>query len=488
VKRTVRYWSFPEILLNRADSLESGLTEAQAATALLALGPVAKPATSCSYGSIVRANVLTVFNAILAAFGTVTLVFGDWRDALFLGVIVANTTIGVGQEVRAKRALDRLALLVAPTAVVVRDGREREVPVEDVVPGDLVLVRAGDQVVADGEILEDQDLRLDESVLTGESEASARRAGDSIHSGVFAVEGWASYRVSAVGAQSFAAKIVGEARAFRHPRSPLERAVNRLLYALVGMVVLLGAVLGYSLYHRHASTREAVATSVAGVVSMIPEGLMVLVSLTYAVASARMARRGVLAQQLNAIESLASVDVICVDKTGTLTEAALRVTELVPAPESEEARMGEILGRVAASATAPNATLLAIADTFKGEREQPLGEVAFSSKRHWSAVQLKEATYILGAPERFTLGALENKARELQLAGRRVLALAATQTPLPADPGDQPPPNLSPHRLGRDRRAAAPERVTDDRVPARARRRGQGALRGRTSDGRGDRP
>jgi cation-transporting P-type ATPase E len=160
VKRTVRYWSFPEILLNRADSLESGLTEAQAATTLLALGPVAKPATSRSYGSIVRANVLTVFNAILAAFGTVTLVFGDWRDALFLGVIVANTTIGVGQEVRAKRALDRLALLVAPTAVVVRDGREREVPVEDVVPGDLVLVRAGDQVVADGEILEDQDLRL----------------------------------------------------------------------------------------------------------------------------------------------------------------------------------------------------------------------------------------------------------------------------------------------------------------------------------------
>ena len=407
-----------------------------------------------------RANVLTVFNVILAAFGAITLAFGDWRDALFLGVIVANTTIGVAQEVRAKRALDRLALLVAPRAMVVRDGRAREVAVGEVVPGDLVRVGAGDQVVADGRVLEAHDLRLDESMLTGESDSVPRVLGESIHAGVFAVEGAGSYLVSAVGAQSFAARIVGEARSFRHPRSPLERAVNRLLYALVGLVVVLGAVLGYSLYHRHVGTREAVATSVAGVVSLIPEGLMVLVSLTYAVAAARMACRGVLAQQLNAIESLASVQVICVDKTGTLTDAALRVTELVPAPASDEAgmannearmtsheagmaadeaRMAEILGRLAASACTPNATLLAIAEAFQGEPEQPLGEVAFSSRRRWSAVQLREATYILGAPERFALGTLASRARDLELAGRRVLALAVTQTPLPADPGDEPP-------------------------------------------------
>lgn len=419
--------------------MESGLSEAEAAAALAALGRVAKQASSRSYGSIARANILTVFNVILAAFGALTLAFGDWRDALFLGVIVANSTIGVTQEVRAKRALDRLALLVAPRAVVVRDGRTREVEVGDVVPGDLVRVGAGDQVVADGELVEVHDLRLDESALTGESEAVVRGVGESIHSGVFAVEGAGSYLVSAVGAQSFAAKIVGEARSFRHPRSPLERAVNRLLYALLGLVVLLGGVLGYSLYHRHVGTREAVATSVAGVVSLIPEGLMVLVSLTYAVASVRMARRGVLSQQLNAIESLASVDVICVDKTGTLTEAALRVTELVAAPGNDEAEMAEILGRVAASAATPNATLLAIADTFKGEPEQALSEVVFSSRRRWSAVRLREATYVLGAPERFALGFLESRARELQLAGRRVLALAATHRPLPGKPGDEPP-------------------------------------------------
>jgi cation-transporting P-type ATPase E len=421
--------------------VESGLSEADASAALAALGPVAKPASSRSYASIVRANVLTVFNVILAAFGVITLAFGDWRDALFLGVIVANTTIGVAQEVRAKRALDRLALLVAPRAVVVRDGRARAVAVGEVVPGDLVRVGAGDQVVADGRLIEAHDLRLDESMLTGESDAVTRGAGESIHAGVFAVEGAGSYLVSAVGAQSFAAKIVGEARSFRHPRSPLERAVNRLLYALVGLVAVLGAVLGYSLYHRHVGTRTAVATSVAGGVSLIPEGLMVLVSLTYAVASARMARRGVLAQQLNAIESLASVEVICVDKTGTLTEAALRVTELVPAPDSDESGMAEILGRLAASAASPNATMLAIADAFQGEPEQPLGEVAFNSRRRWSAVRLREATYVLGAPERFALGPLANSARELQLAGRRVLALASTQTPPPADPGDGPPPD-----------------------------------------------
>jgi cation-transporting ATPase E len=417
----------------------SGLSQAEADARLQAAGPPERQASSRSYQSIVRANVLTVFNLILAAFGAVTLLFGDARDALFLGVIVANATIGVAQEVRAKRALDRLALLVAPRASVVRNGQTREVAVEEVVPGDLVRVRAGDQVVADGEVIEAQELRLDESVLTGESDAVDRRSGESIHSGAFVAEGAGSYLVSAVGAHSFAAKIVGEARSFRHARSPLEQAVNRLLYALVGLMVFLGAVLGYSLYHRHVGRHETVSTSVAGVVSLVPEGLMVLVSLTYAVASARMARRGVLAQQLNAIESLASVDVICVDKTGTLTEAALRVTALEPASTSTEAEMAELLGRVAASASSRNLTLQAIAETYQAAPEQPVNEVAFNSKRRWSAVQFHDATYSLGAPERFALGPLQDRARELASEGRRVLALASSPAPLPPDPGDVPP-------------------------------------------------
>jgi len=273
----------------------------------------------------VRANVLTVFNAILGAFGVVTLLFGDWRDALFLGVIVANSGIGITQEVRAKRSLDRLALLVAPHGEVLRDGVARKVPVGALVPGDLVLLSPGEQIVADGHVLVANELLVDESILSGESEPARREVGEEVRSGAFVVEGTGVCEVTAVGAESFAERLTGQARSFRHPRSPLERAINRLLYALVALVVGLGALLGYSLYHRHVPLHTAVATSTAGVVSLIPEGLVVLVSLTYAVAAVRMSRRGILAQQLNAIESLASVDTLCVDKTGTLTQATLRV-------------------------------------------------------------------------------------------------------------------------------------------------------------------
>jgi cation-transporting P-type ATPase E len=454
-----------------------GLSEAQAAARLAASGPPRKPATSRSYRSIVRANVLTVFNLILAVFGAVTLAFGDWRDALFLGVIVANTTIGIAQETRAKRALDRLALLVAPRALAVRDGQQREIAVDEVVVGDLLRVGPGDQIVADGEIVEAHELRLDESILTGETEAIERGAGGSVQSGAFVADGAGAYVVSAVGEQSFAARIVGEARSFRHPRSPLEQAVNRLLYGLVVLMVGLGAVLGYSLYHRHVRIHEAVSTSVAGAVSLVPEGLIVLLSLTYAVACVRMARRGVLAQQLNAIESLASVQVICIDKTGTLTESALRVTGVEPTEGVEEEDMGSILGRYAASASTRNSTLQALADAFPAEPEQPRAEVPFSSRRRWSAIGLADSTsdstpdstsnstsnctYYLGAPERLSLGEPGERSRDLQLEGRRVLALAvgpplqsADQPPLAREPnvtstsapraGDLPPAGLRP--------------------------------------------
>jgi cation-transporting ATPase E len=419
-----------------------GLTEAQAAALLAARGAPAKVATSRSYRSIVRANVLTVFNLILAVFGAVTLAFGDWRDALFLGVIVANTTIGIAQEVRAKHALDRLALLVAPRALAVRGGAPREIAVAEVVPGDLVRVGPGDQLVADGRLVQATELRLDESVLTGESRPVARSAGEEVRSGAFVAEGSGSYAVSAVGADSFAARIVGEARTFRHPRSPLEQAVNRLLYGLVVLMVALGAVLGYSLYHRHVHLHEAVSTSVAGVVSLVPEGLIVLVSLTYAVASTRMARRGVLAQQLNAIESLASVEVICVDKTGTLTESALRVARVEPAAGTSQQEIAQVLARFAASASTRNPTLQALADAYPAEPEQLVAEVPFSSRRRWSAIQTAEASYFLGAPERFRLGPLEQRAGELAADGRRVLALARGRAaPTPSLDG-LPPPGL----------------------------------------------
>jgi magnesium-transporting ATPase (P-type) len=212
----------------------------------------------------------------------------------------------------------------------------------------------------------------------------------------------------------------------------------------VALVVGLGAVLGYSLYHRHVHLHTAVVTSAAGVVTLIPEGLMVLVSLTYAAAAVRMSRRGVLAQQLNAIESLASVDTICIDKTGTLTESALRVVEVLPAAGSSEESVRTTLGELAASASARNLTLQAVADACPASAQPVRGEVPFSSRRRWSAISLASGVFYLGAPGRLPVGALAGVAEERQRQGRRVLAVARGAGPLPDSPAEHPPGDLQP--------------------------------------------
>jgi cation-transporting ATPase E len=417
----------------------SGLSEDEARRRLAQRAPPAPTGTGRSYGSIVRANVITVFNLILAAFGAVTLIYADWRDALFLGILVANTAIGIVQEVRAKRALERLAALVAPTATVVRGGRPRPLHVDEVVPGDVVRLAPGDQVVADGRLIESEGLALDESILSGESAPVRRPPGEQVRSGSFALEGRAAYLVEAVGVDSYAERIAGEARAFRHPRSPLERAFNRLLLALVAVMLPLSAVLGVSLWQREASLDETVNTSVAAVVSLIPEGLMVLASLTYAVAALRMSRRGALAQQLNAIESLASADLICTDKTGTLTEASLRVVAVLPAEGERGAALEESLATYAASSPARNSTLEAIAAAHPGRAVPVEAEVPFSSGRRWSALQLGDRAVILGAPELLPLGALAARVGREQEAGRRVLAVATAGALERADTPRLPP-------------------------------------------------
>lgn len=422
----------------------AGLSREEAARRLAERGPLEAPATSRSYGSIVRANVFTVFNLILAVFGALTLVFADWRDALFLGILVANSAIGITQEVRAKRALDRLAALVAPTATVIRAGEASRLGVASVVVGDLVRVEAGDQLVADGRLEEAAGLRVDESILTGESDSVARHAGDEVRSGSFAVEGSGAYVVSAVGPESYAERIAGQARAFRHPRSPLERDLNRLLIILVGVMIPLGLLLGFALWKLAVPLDEAVPRSVAAVVSLVPEGLILLTSLTYAVAALRMARKGALAQQLNAIESLAAVDVVCLDKTGTLTEGGLRVVALVPSSGEPEEELADALARYAASSPSRNATLEAIAEARAAEPEAVSAHVPFASRRGWSAVQLDGSGYVLGSPEHFPLGSLATRAESEARNGRRVLAFGRTDASL-ADPDPvEPPERLEP--------------------------------------------
>jgi cation-transporting P-type ATPase E len=416
-----------------------GLSQAEAERRLAERGE-REPSASRSTWSIVRANVLTPFNIVLVALGVLTLLFSDWRDALFLFIVVANAGIGIAQELRAKRALDRLAALVAPRATVVRDGEPKEVDVDDVVEGDLVRVAPGDQVVADGPLVTANGLALDESILTGESRAVTRSSGDEVRSGSFVVEGDGSYAVEAVGEDSYAEQIAGEAREFRHPDSPLQRAINRLLYVLVAASVPLGIMLVVALGQQGRGVGRSVEVAVAGLVTLVPEGLILLAALTYAAASLRMARRGALAQQLNAIESLASVDTICLDKTGTLTEPRLRLVTVLPADGVGEEELRHAFGRFAASSPGRSSTLAALVDAVPGAAEEPTESVPFTSRRRWSGLRLGDTRYVLGAPELFPLGRLAQEAAAHQAEGRRVLALGTTTSRFPED--GAPPPSV----------------------------------------------
>jgi cation-transporting ATPase E len=429
----------------RSPEVARGLTEAEAAQRLARRGKPAGQQTSRSYASIIRANTLNIPNAILFVFGVLTIAFASWRDALFVGILLSNIAIGSFQEIRSKRELDRLAALVAPDAVVVRDGVDHRVPVEEVVAGDLVRLAAGDQVVADGTVVSADGLALDEANLTGESEPVVRGPGEPVWSGSFAVEGAALFEATAVGDDSRAARLTATARAFRHPRSPLERANDRLLVWLVVAAVPLTIGLTISVLTRVGSDEARIQAITAGIVNLVPEGLILLIAVTAAVSAFKMARRGVLAQQLNAVESLASVDVVFTDKTGTLTEPTPRVVALVAAAGTEDATLAHELAAFAASSPSPNLTLRAINDAGLAQVASATvnGQVPFSSRRRWSALDLDGRRLFLGAPERFT-GAderLRERAQREASAGRRVLALGRSERPLPAGGGDPPFPN-----------------------------------------------
>jgi len=422
-----------------------GLTEVEAARRLQARGRLPRERSSRSYASILSANTLNVPNGILFAFGVLTLAFGLWQDALFLGILVSNVAVGSFQEIRSKRALDRLAALVAPEAIVVRDGADRRIGVDRVVEGDLLRVTAGDQVVADGMLVQADGLAVDESNLTGESELVLRGPGDEVWSGAFVVEGTGLIGATAVGPSSRAARLAATARAFRHPRSPLERANDRLLLIVVGAAIPLAVALAITAVVRVGGAHERVQLVTAGIVNLVPEGLILLISLTAAVSAFKVAQRGVLAQQLNAVESLASVDVVCTDKTGTLTEPTLRVVRILPAESVEERTLAQALASYAASAPSRNATLQAIAEARLAavEARRVAAQVPFSSRRRWSALDLGDVRLVLGAPERFADADtdLVEHARAEASAGRRVLALGETRGALPAAVSDPPFPD-----------------------------------------------
>ena len=388
--------------------------------------------SSRSLGEILRANILTRFNFLLGTLLLLILVAGDPKDGLFGIVLVANALIGIVQELRAKRTLDRLAVLNTPGARVVREGKTADIAVRGLVLDDLVATHTGDQVVADGVVRSAEGLQVDESLLTGESEPIDKKTGDQVRSGSFVVAGSGTYQATAVGREAYAVKLTAEAQRFELVRSELMQGINQLLRYVTFAIVPTAVLLVVSQLHVFRHWRMAIVGVVAGLVAMVPQGLVLLTSIAFGVAAVTLARRHVLVQELPAVEGLARVDVVCLDKTGTLTDGQIvldRVETLDDAIGVEAA-----LGALAAEED-PNQTLAAIGHAFAPPQGWIRSDsVAFSSTRKWSAASFDaRGTWVIGAPEIVLDGQDRDalaRAAELARTGQRVLALTHTQTPL----------------------------------------------------------
>ena len=390
--------------------------------------------TSRTVTEILRANVLTRFNAILGTAFVLILVFGEGQDALFGIVLLFNVLIGVVQEYRAKRTLDRLAVLNAPRARVVRDGVVRELPVTEVVLDDLCDLVAGDQVPADGILRADNGLEVDESMLTGESDPVAKEAGAEVLSGSIAVAGRGRFQATRVGADAYARRLATEARRFELTRSELVDGINRILRYVQWALLPTAVLLAFSQFRVQDSNRAAIAGIVAGVVAMVPEGLVLLTSLAFGVAAVTLARRQVLVQELPAVEGLARVDVILLDKTGTLTEGVIRFQHVREIEVDDP--VSEALGALADDDNR-NATMNALCEAFPApDGWVRTASTPFSSGRKWSGATFGErGTWVLGAPEMvWTAHALGDSVRaeadRLTADGQRVLLLARTEAAL----------------------------------------------------------
>ncbi len=399
--------------------------------------------TSRPVADILRVNILTRFNLILGVLLAVILAVGQPQDALFGIVLVANALIGIGQELRAKRTLDRLAVLSAPRVRVIRDGAPRDIAVDELVADDLVELRAGDQLVADGVVRDSASLEADESLLTGESEPVDKRAGDQLLSGSFVAAGSGDYQATGVGAEAYARKLAAQARRFTLVRSELVAGINQILRYVTWAIPPVAALVVVSQLHSHETVREGATSTVAALVGMVPQGLVLLTSIAFGAAAVTLAGRRVLVQQLPAVEGLARVDVVCLDKTGTLTDGTVVFDSLIRLDDQApaEAALGAL-----ADDEARNATLAAIGQAF----EPPQGwarqdAVPFSSARKWSAASFAgHGAWVLGAPEIVLAGSpdgLLSRAADLAASGRRVLALAHADGPLN---GQALPPGLRP--------------------------------------------
>ena len=390
-------------------------------------------ASSRTLASILRANFLGGFNMIIYLLGIVLIALGLTSDGLFsVSMILLNGIIGTFQEVRAKRKLDEIALLTLPHVAVLRDGTLRSVTAEELVEGDTIRVQPGDQVVVDGPLLSSS-TEMDESLLTGESRPVLKCLGDELRSGSFCVQGGGWMRAEKVGAASYINQMNGAAKRFRIVVTPLQREINKVIHLMILIALILGLLTLFSGFAQHTQIHE-VLQAISVIAGIVPIGLVQSVMVAYLLGALRIANKEVLVQQANAVESMSAVNVLCMDKTGTLTANRPLLTHTLPMVSGFE----PILGDFAASVETRNKTVEALTRAFTGVARKPIAEVMFSSAHKWSGLAFdsseRRGAYILGAPE-VLLPFLENLdaatacIREWEEQGIRVLLFASCPDP-----------------------------------------------------------
>ena len=353
---------------------------------------------------IIQENVFTYFNLIFLVLAVLLCLVGSFRDLTFLPVIVLNTLIGIIQETRAKKVLDNLTMLNAPHAMVIRDGKKSQINAEDLVVDDIVIFEAGNQVCADAEVCAGE-VQVNESLLTGESDEITKRKGDQLMSGSFIVSGQCHARLDKVGADSYISRLTLEAKAMQNTeQSEMIRSLDKLVKWVGVAIIPIGIILFIQAFvFQGEGFRSSVTSMIAAVIGMIPEGLYLLASVALAVSSIRLAQKKVLLHDMKCIETLARVNVLCVDKTGTITENTMEVQDVIPTKEYEEGKMcplSELLGDFTAAQSSDNITMEAMKRYFKiASGKKAVAKTGFSSASKYSSVTFEEASYVLGAPE-----------------------------------------------------------------------------------------
>ena len=353
---------------------------------------------------IVHENIFTYFNLIFAVLAVLLILVGSFRDLTFLPVIIANTLIGIIQEVRAKQILDKLTMLNAPHAMVVRDGKKAMIDAEELVLDDIVIFKAGNQVCADA-VVSSGEVQVNESLLTGEADEITKRKGDKLMSGSFIVSGQCHARLDRVGEDSYISKLTMQAKEMQSgEQSEMIRSLNKLVKCVGVAIIPIGLVLfSQAFFIQHDGFRESVTSMIAAVIGMIPEGLYLLASVALAVSSVRLAQKKVLLHDMKCIETLARVDVLCVDKTGTITENTMKVQDVVETDEYDAEEMEPLrtmIGDFAEAMTNDNITMAAVKEYFsKSSGKKPVSKTGFSSSTKYSSVTFEDGAYVLGAPE-----------------------------------------------------------------------------------------